>query len=241
LALEKRKNEETDPNVLDDPLYELIEMQNYFYELDKKRKQKLGKDLEPKLPTSYQKLKQSSIRLSKYDYGDKKGKKVKFKGTLSRTNVIYDPDNDNQGIDNFLIIITQHPEIPDHIAERAKFILAKTWNEHQKDKFNQIHMEIAALACVMYCCSKYSSRNITVDFKEIIKVMYPKHETGYRFKKLITAYKAVCELSNVETNILQEPKISKGRKVEYRDFEVDRLFNRIVCTSDCLVKLTNPC
>jgi hypothetical protein len=67
---------------------------------------------------------------------------------------IYNKNSTNQDVDNILILFTANLGIPTYLADRAKYILAKTWNyKGQKQNYNKMLYEIAVLGILKFCCN----------------------------------------------------------------------------------------
>lgn len=150
-----------------------------------------------------EKLKHSKYRLKKYGFAQLHENRITVKSDINRTSDtnFYNLKSDNQDIDYILIKAVDYFGIPDFLADRAKFILAKTWNRSgQKQNFNRIPCELAALGCLMYCCHEDLPENTTVDFEELIKTMYPKDKIKKRMKQFRRAHSKIIQLNKTEDN-----------------------------------------
>lgn len=123
---------------------------------------------------------------------------------------IYNKNSTNQDVDNILILFTANLGIPAYIADRAKFILAKTWNNKgQKQNYNKILYEIAVLGILKFCCNDLK---LDINYKEFIRTLFPTDTKIKRMEKMRQfnrAYKKVCELYTIERPEVIRPKCDK--------------------------------
>jgi hypothetical protein len=183
-----------------------------FYEyLDKKRARSTNTRISPECRKNYY---NSVNRTSKYNYSKKQHiKPGLFKSEINwNINIGYDKEDENQDVDNLLIIVTEFLDLPEYMANRTKFLLAKTWNnEGQKQNYNNMTYEMAALGILMYCCDdlyEYSDFDlIRPMFEEYVKLLYPRldkntnlNQIKQKIKELNRACKRIKELCTREND-----------------------------------------
>ena len=99
----------------------------------------------------------------------------------------------NQDVDNLLIKAVNVLNIPEFMGDRAKFVLAKTWNnKDQKQNYNKIKYELAAMACLMVCCYQDMPEDTVINFDEYIGKLYSQDQTK-RIKQFRKAHKNICK------------------------------------------------
>jgi hypothetical protein len=186
------------------------EIIKFFKYLDKKRaRYKTNKRISPECRQNYY---NSVDRTSKYNYSLKQHiKPGLFRSEINRNiNIRYDKKNENQDVDNLLTIVTEFLDLPEFMANRAKFLLAKTWNnEGQKKNYNNMKYDMAALGILMYCCDDlYEDSDfdlIRPMFEEYVKLLYPRlnretnlNQIKQKIKDLNRAYKRIKQLCTID-------------------------------------------
>jgi len=137
----------------------------------------------------------------------------------------YKTKDNNQDVDNLLILAAEYFGLPIYMADRAKFLLAKTWNhDGQKSNYNNMAYDMAALGILMYCCEDILIPESA--FEEYVKLLYPRlnpktnlNQIKPKFKNLTRAYNKIKELCAVK--------------------ETDSCFNNYLTASDKIELLKN--
>jgi hypothetical protein len=123
--------------------------------------------------------------------------RVTFKNYIELNPIQYNNKSVNQDADNLLIKAAELFELPDFIIKRAKYLLAKTWNKGgQKQNYNKMTYEIAALGILKYCCKDL---NHIPDIDSYVDLIYLHHiEIIKKHKQFDRAYKQITELCKVD-------------------------------------------
>jgi len=173
-----------------------------------------------------------NLKTGKYGYIAWHGSQPTFLNYINRsTEYDYSLDfnikenDNNRDVDNLLILASEFLRIPVYMADRAKFLLAKTWNHAgQKENYNNMTYEMAALGILMYCCEDISMPESA--FEEYVKLLYPRlnpktnlNQIKPKFKNLTRAYNKIKELCAVK--------------------ETDSCFNNYLTASDKIELLKN--
>jgi hypothetical protein len=109
----------------------------------------------------------------------------------------------NQDVDHILINVSEFLDLPDYTVARAKYLLAKTWNhEGQKQNYNNMDYEIAALGILKYCCEDLYEKP---DFEAYVKLLYPRinkdtklNQIKPKIRDLNRAYNKIKELCTID-------------------------------------------
>jgi hypothetical protein len=108
----------------------------------------------------------------------------------------------NQDVDHILINVSEFLDLPNYTVERTKYLLAKTWNhEGQKQNYNNMDYEIAALGILKYCCEDLYEKP---DFEAYVKLLYPRinkdtklNQIKPKIRDLNRSYKKIKELCSL--------------------------------------------
>lgn len=215
------------------------------------------------------KLIESKLGTGKCGFANGNKNRVTFKTTIDRTvrdeKKFYRRKSVNQDVDYLLIKAVVFLGIPGFMADRAKYMLAKTWNGiGQKQNFNKIKYELAALGCLMFCCYEDLHEGTMIDFTRYVKQLYPKDQIRIRTKQLFRAHKKVSELYMImekevfDQNFVPQAtehllsaetkkKLMENYRLNHAESENkgtqlnlgEVLNNRSLSTSQCLVNLMN--
>jgi hypothetical protein len=146
------------------------------------------------------------------DYVVKHPPRPRLEKTIDRDVEEYDYNSMNEDVDSIILIAVEFLNLPPHMADRTKLIMAKMWE--YPDNFHDIKYENVILGIMMYVVYSDSTEEITVDFNDYCTSLFGQKEAELNINQM---YKA-CEIADdlylkveQEVNKISSQKYNRGK------------------------------